>query len=97
MMYKCGVCGKAHETIGARAECELKCLKQKEQEEKALAAKKKAEEQAARLKEVNMAIDAAYALLDKYVKDYGEFRYNGDIDLKALDIIPTKLLSYFLF
>ena len=111
MMYTCGVCGKLHKDISARAECELACLKRIEQEQKEAAAKKKAAEKDARFAEVTSAIDNAYELLNKCIKDYGEYTYTGNLsafDMDVLrkfkvngnsyeDFLPTKLLHYFLF
>ena len=44
-IYKCGVCGKEHENIVARATCELECTKRIEEETKKAAEAKKKEEQ----------------------------------------------------
>lgn len=110
-LYKCGVCGKAYESIAERAECELACVKRKTQEEAEAAAKMKAAEKDARFAEVTCAIDSAYELLNKCIKDYGEYVYTGnlsELDMDVLkkfkvngysyeDFLPTKLLHYFLF
>lgn len=109
--YKCGVCGKEHSDISSRASCELACLKAKKEEEKKVAEAKKKAEKDTRYNEVTKAIDNAYDLLSKFVADYGTYNYNGNINNLNLDMIknikvngnsyddlmPVKLLSYFLF
>ena len=95
------------------AERIAKILEQRrlEQEQKEAAAKKKAAEKDARFAEVTSAIDNAYELLNKCIKDYGEYVYTGnlnELDMDVLrkfkvngygyeDFLPTKLLHYFLF
>ena len=80
LAYKCGICGKEHDSIKDRAECELKCHKQKLEAEKLAAAKKKQEEQAARKKEVDEAVARAEELKSKYIKDYGAYVRTCHID-----------------
>ena len=96
--YKCGICGETYDSIRDRMTCEQACLKkQAEEEKRALAAKKKAE-QDARSAEVTKAIENAYTLLTKYIKDYGSYHYNGDIkelDMNILDYFPSKLWHHF--
>lgn len=96
--YQCGICGQAHDSVRERMACEQACLKkQAEEEKRALAAKKKAE-QDARSAEVTKAIENAYTLLTKYIKDYGSYHYNGDIkelDMNILDYFPSKLWHHF--
>ena len=81
LAYKCGICDKEYESIQERAECELSCLRKKEEEERLAAAKKKAEEQRTRKAEVDKAVDRANELIDKYVEDYGTYRYNGILEM----------------
>ena len=81
LAYKCGICDTEFESIKDRAECEIKCIKMKEEREKFEAAKKKAEEQKARKAEVDKAVDRANELIDKYVEDYGTYRYNGILEM----------------
>lgn len=96
--YKCGICGETYDYIRDRMTCEQACLKkQAEEEKRALAAKKKAE-QDARSAEVTKAIENAYTLLTKYIKDYGSYQYNGDIkelDMNILDYFPSKIWHHF--
>ena len=40
LAYKCGICGKEYDSIKARTECELACLKKQEEEKRLAAAKK---------------------------------------------------------
>lgn len=75
-IYKCGVCGKAYDSIEDRAKCEMACLKKQEEERKLAAEKKKKEEKAARKKEVDDAIKHAQDLINKYTADYGVYKMN---------------------
>lgn len=74
-MYKCAICGGAYDSIAQRMNCEQKCLKKKEEEERKAAELKKAAEYEARHKEVDAAFDHAYELRDKMVNDYGSYVY----------------------
>ena len=76
--YKCGVCGRIYDSISERAECELKCLKLKEEEDKKAAEEKKKNEQKARRKEVDDAMKKAQDLMSKYIEDYGIYDYKTD-------------------
>ena len=100
-LYVCGVCGKSHETIEERAECELSCVKKiKEEERKAAEAKKKAEKET-RQQEVTAALDNAFALMNKFTEDYGTYKYNGkikeDLNMANMDFFPSKLWHHFWF
>ena len=71
MKFVCGICGKAHESVSARARCEAMCLKERE---KVLAEEKRralAEEKSARYQEVATAWNTYVELRNKYVRDYG--------------------------
>ena len=95
--YKCGICGKEYSTIAERMKCEQTCLRKQEEDAKRLAEEKKKVEQDARRAEVTKAIDDAYNHLEKYMKDYGTYNYNGK-NLSILDdILPSKFLHHFLF
>lgn len=74
-MYKCGICGKEHESIKSRAKCELDCLQKKEQEERLAEEKRKKEEKENRKKEVDLALEKFLALKNDYCKDYGTYAY----------------------
>ena len=71
--YTCGICGTAFSDIKLRAECELKCLKRQEKEEKLATEKKKKEEQSARKAEVDKAVAHAQELINQYAADYGHY------------------------
>lgn len=89
LAYKCGICGKEHDSIKGRAECELICLKKQEEEKRLAAEKKKKEEQSARKKEVDEAIAHACQLREQYAKDYGRHVYtceNPDELISVLDL-----------
>ena len=58
---------------------------------------KKKEEQKARHDEVTKAIDGAFALLNKYVHDYGNYNYDGKNANSLDNILPSKFLHHFLF
>lgn len=89
-MYKCSICGKEFDKVIDRANCEISCTK------KAAEAKKK-EEQNARHVKVTKMIDDAYAELNRYVKDYGSYSYNGNTDLPNDGLSLMKLLHDLLF
>lgn len=74
-MYKCAVCGEVYDSIAQRMNCEQACLKKQEEEERKAAEAKKAAEYEARVEEVNMAFEKAYALKNKLVADYGKYQY----------------------
>ena len=98
VVYKCGICGKKHETIAERVKCETSCLKQQEEEAKKVAELKKNEEKNARFTEASKALENALALVNKCVEDYGHFEYKGKIkDLSHLniDFFPSKLWHHF--
>lgn len=98
--YKCGVCGEAYSTVAERMKCEQSCLrKQKEAEEKAAAEKKSAEKRA-RQAEVTAALDNAFALMNKFIEDYGSYNYDGKInalEARNMDFFPSKLWHHFWF
>ena len=95
--YKCGICGAEYLTVAERMKCEQACIKKQEEDAKRLAEEKKKAEQDARRAEVTQAIDNACNLLNKYMKDYGRYNYDGK-NLSAFDdILPSKFLHHFLF
>ena len=96
-MYTCALCGKSYDSIIERAKCEQKCYAKQQEEEKKAAEAKKKEEQKARHDEVTKAIDGACALLNRYVKDYGHYSYDGENVNTLVDILPSKFLHNFLF
>ena len=96
--YECAICGKKYESIQERANCELTCAKKQKEEEEAAAYAKKKAEQEARQSEVSAALDNVYALINKYVEDYGSFIYNGKykgLDMLNMDFFPSKLWHHF--
>lgn len=96
-IYTCALCGKSYDSVIERAKCEQKCYAKQQEEEKKAAEAKKKEEQKARHDEVTKAIDGACALLNRYVKDYGHYSYNGKNVNTLDDILPSKFLHKFLF
>lgn len=96
-MYTCALCGKSYGNVIERSHCEQKCYaKQQEEAKKAAEAKKKVEQEARHAKVTKM-IDETYAELDKYVKDYGSYNYDGNSDLSNGDLSLMKLLHHFLY
>lgn len=99
-VYTCGICGTDHETITERMRCEQACLrKQKEDAERAAAEKAKAEK-SARQAEVTAALDNAFALVNKFIEDYGSYNYDGKIntlEARNMDFFPSKLWHHFWF
>ena len=96
-IYTCALCGKSYDSVIERAKCEQKCYAKQQEEEKKAAEAKKKEEQKARHDEVTKAIDGACALLNRYVKDYGHYSYDGENVNTLVDILPSKFLHNFLF
>lgn len=96
-IYTCALCGKSYDSVIERAKCEQKCYAKQQEEEKKAAEAKKKEEQKARHDEVTKAIDGACALLNRYVKDYGHYSYNGENVNTLDDILPSKFLHNFMF
>lgn len=96
-VFKCGICGKEYSNVQDRANCELNCYKKQQEEKKKAAEAKKKEEQKARHDEVTKAIDGACALMNRYVKDYGHYSYNGENVNTLDDILPSRFLHNFLF
>lgn len=74
-MYKCGLCGAVHDDVVSRAHCKIYCNNKRVEEEKKAAEAKKKEEYNARIEEVNMAFEKAYELRNKFVEDYGSYKY----------------------
>ena len=95
LQYKCGVCGKVHDTIEDRMKCEMSCInRQKELERKAEAAKKKAEKEA-RKKELDEAIKHTSKLLEAWNKDYGFYRMIDDSLTTSEAFWLSKLNEFF--
>lgn len=97
-IYKCGICGKEHNDVLARAKCEMQCVKKQEEEAKRAAEAKRMEERKSRQDEVTEAIDNTLELFNEFIKDYKTYQYNGKFkNLSMLNMydIPTKILSYF--
>ena len=100
MSYKCGICGETYNNVQERASCEMKCIKKQQEEEKAAAEAKKKAEKNERQKEVTTALDNAFALVNKFIEDYGSYRYDGklkDLDAANMDFFPSKLWHHFWF
>lgn len=98
--YVCGICNTAYDTIQKRAQCELDCIKNKEAAEKAAAEAKKKAEKDNRQHEVTAALDNAFALMNKFIEDYGAYHYDGkikDLNMANLDFFPSKLWHHFWF
>lgn len=98
--YKCAVCGTIYDEIQARTNCEMKCIKKKQEEEKKAAEAKKKAEKEARKKEVNEAFENALKLRDAYAKDYGYYEYernDAGIKVTNLPYLPSRIWHDFLF
>ena len=98
--YKCAICGEIYDDVQNRMNCEMKCLKKQQEEEKRAAEAKAKAERNARQQEVTAALDNAFALVNKFVEEYGTYRYNGkitDLDMAKMDLFPNKLWNYFFF
>ena len=100
MVYKCAICDKVYDSIQERAQCEMTCVKHKQEEERKAAEAKKKQEKNARFSEASAALDNALTLVNKCVEDYGSFEYNGkvkELDLANMDFFPSKLWHHFWF
>lgn len=98
--YKCAICGKIYDDVQDRVSCEMNCIQKQKEEEKAAAEAKKRAEKECRQQEVNAALDNALALVNKFIEDYGSYRYNGklkDLDLVNMDFFPSRLWHHFWF
>ena len=79
-------------------ETEEKCFEaEHEFDEKKAEYDKIAETKRIRQEGVEKAFEDAYALLDEYVKDYGEFTGEIDVpfDIREIDLFPSEKLSLF--
>lgn len=94
-IYKCGVCGTEHESIVARANCELACVKRVEEEERMTAEAKKKAEQKKRQAEVDAAYENYEKLAVQYVKDYGCYTQPWPTDDK--DVANDEAVDLFNF
>ena len=93
--YKCGICGSEYESVQSRMNCEMTCIKKQKEEEKKAAEAKKFAEQKLRKEAVDEAIKRAAKLQREYVKDYGNYEYDGGLVENIF--IPSKLWHYFGF
>lgn len=95
MQYACGICKTGYDSIQERANCELRCVKKIEEEERKAAEIKKQEEQTARKAEVDKALETFTELSQKYAEDYGSYEFEG----QALSgtTWPNKLWHHFWF
>ena len=91
--YKCGICGKKHDNVISRANCELACHKKKEEDEKRAAAEKKLAEKKLRKEAVDEAVMNAFRLTSAFIKDYGSYEYGEDIVQDC--ILPNRIWHYF--
>ena len=91
--YKCGVCGKEHDSVLNRAKCEIECTEKAELEAKKAAEAKKKEEQKVRKAEVDAAFKNLHKLVTAYVEDYGYYNYE-DITNGTFNW-PSRLWNYF--
>lgn len=75
--YKCGICGKDHNSVIDRANCEIACAKKQEAEAKKAAEEKERTEQKLRKDAVDEAFERLHRLVTEYVKDYGHYEYGN--------------------
>ena len=86
-MYKCGVCDSIYDSIIERAQCEIECTKKAENAARKAAEEKKKLERTTRKKEVDLAIENAQKLMDRYVKDYGNYSYKAEESITLDDLL----------
>ena len=98
--YTCAICGKIYDDVQSRMNCEMKCIKKQQEEEKTAAEAKKKAEKEARKAEVSQAIEHAMDLLKKYTDDYGSFEFYNELN-EASDnqklFWPSRLMHHFFF
>lgn len=92
-MYKCALCDSIYESVEGRVKCEQSCLKKKAEEEKRLAAEKKAAEKKIRKEAVDEAVANAFRLINAYTNDYGSYEYDSDTVKDC--IWPSRIWHYF--
>lgn len=92
-MYKCAICDSVYENIAERTRCEQSCLKKKAEEEKRIAAEKKAAEKKIRKEAVDEAVMNAFRLINAYTNDYGSYEYDADTVKDC--IWPSRIWHYF--
>lgn len=73
-LYKCGICGKAFETIEERNVHETKCIAERKKAEAALAKKKLEDEKNTRKEEIDKKYNELRKLVNGYCKDYGSIQ-----------------------
>ena len=98
--YKCAICGEIYDDVQNRMNCEMKCLKKQQEEEKKAAEDKKRAEKDIRQKEVTVALDNAFTLVNKFIEDYGSYKYDGKLnalEARNMDFFPSKLWHHFWF
>ena len=71
--YICAICGTPHETVDARAECETKCIKKRNEEEAKLKINKEKEERLKNEKEINELLNKADTMLRDHLNKYETF------------------------
>ena len=72
----CSICGKEHNDVVSRANCELACARRQAEEAKKAAEAKKREEQENDKAVVDRAREAFIKLRDSYIKKYGAYSYH---------------------
>ena len=92
--YKCGFCGTAYNEIHDRMNCEAACHKKYAEEIKAAEEARKKEEKNVRKAEVDAAFERLHELLTAFVKDYGNYEYDGENTNFAW---PSRLYHRFWF
>lgn len=92
--YQCGICGKEHQSVYDRMNCEMECVKRQQEEERKAAEEKQRAEQKSRKDEVDKALEHLHALVSAYVKDFGNYEY-GDGNPRPTFYWPSRLWNYF--
>lgn len=84
MKFVCGMCGKEHDSIAARAKCEMKCIAAVEKAEAEAKKQALAEEKDSRYKDVLSAWNTYVKKRNEYVKDYGVLFINDGFSVSRL-------------
>ena len=94
-MYKCSICGKEYNSVKDRAECEINCIHEAEEESKRLA---KAEAEASRIKlqkEIEEDLESLKAKMKTYNDKYGfTYCFSTDMHAQSLGGLLGELLSW---
>lgn len=74
--YKCGICGKEHESIAERAKCEMACVEELDKQVAKAKKEKQKQEQETERQAIIAALHHVSEMVDAYTDKYGSFTYS---------------------